>query len=163
MDDKKNYEIFPGKTLSQLFNDIYENSKNTESQSSHLINQLKPFIKNLNDAIVVVPLIREYLDIKVKSDEQLVKLSDTVQRLLRSDSSTGESGSILTDEEKAQLLDEVLDYDALREKNSKKLETLDEQTEKIKENFSDNQKMIEEPDDNFIKVDSSSNKNEKEK
>ena len=118
MEDKKDYELFPGKTLSNLFEDIYKNSENTGDQVGGLVDQLKKFVKNLDSAVVIVPLIREYLDVKVKSDEHLVKLSDTIQRLLRTDKSTGETQIGLTEEERKQLLEDVPTYEEIRDKDA---------------------------------------------
>lgn len=76
--DKK---IFKDKTLSDLFGEIYENSKETKGQVKGLIGELKPLIDNIGDATVVVPLIKDYLDIGVKNDDALIKLATIIQRL----------------------------------------------------------------------------------
>ena len=68
------FEIFKGKTLSSLFKDIHDNSVEKKDQIEVLIKKLEPLIKNLGDATIVVPLIKEYLDVSVKNDEQLVKI-----------------------------------------------------------------------------------------
>ena len=74
-------EIFKGKTLSDLFSEIYDNSRKKEKQISTLISELKPLIEDVGDATLVVPMIKEYLEIGVKNDEQLVKIATIVQRL----------------------------------------------------------------------------------
>ena len=66
------FEIFEGKTLSSLFKDIHDNSVEKKDQIEVLIKKLEPLIKNIGDATIVVPLIKEYLDVSVKNDEQLV-------------------------------------------------------------------------------------------
>ena len=40
-------EIFKGKTLSDLFGEIYDNSKETRGQVKGLIGELKPLIENI--------------------------------------------------------------------------------------------------------------------
>ena len=74
-------EIFKGKTLSDLFSEIYDNSKETKSQVKGLIGELKPLIENVGDATLLVPMIKEYMEIGVKNDEHLIKLAQVVQRL----------------------------------------------------------------------------------
>lgn len=74
-------EIFKGKTLSDLFSEIYDNSKNTQSQVKGLIGELKPLIENIGDATLLVPMIKEYMEIGVKNDEHLIKLAQVIQRL----------------------------------------------------------------------------------
>jgi seryl-tRNA synthetase len=75
-----------------------------------LIGELRPLIKNVGDATVIVPLIKEYLEVGVKNDEALVKLAAVVQRLIstnnRVQAETGNSW-MLSEEEKKQLLGEL--------------------------------------------------------
>ena len=74
-------EIFKGKTLSDLFSEIYDNSKETKAQVKGLIGELKPLIENVGDATLLVPMIKEYMEIGVKNDEHLIKLAQVIQRL----------------------------------------------------------------------------------
>ena len=74
-------EIFKGKTLSDLFGEIYENSKETKGQVKALINELKPLIEGIGDATLIVPMIKEYMEIGVKNDEHLIKLATVIQRI----------------------------------------------------------------------------------
>ena len=74
-------EIFKGKTLSDLFGEIYDNSKETKAQVKGLIGELKPLIENIGDATLLVPMIKEYMEIGVKNDEHLIKLAQVIQRL----------------------------------------------------------------------------------
>ena len=79
MDSEK--EIFKGKKLSDLFEEIYNNSKETKSQVKGLIGELKPLIENIGDATLLVPMIKEYMEIGVKNDEHLIKLATVIQRI----------------------------------------------------------------------------------
>ena len=76
------YEIFEGKTLSDLFKDIYENTEHNRRQLDVLTKEIVQFIKDGDTAIQIVPMIKEYLEINVKNDEQLVKVAAIVQRLI---------------------------------------------------------------------------------
>jgi len=101
-----NFEIFKGTSFSDLMKDIYHNSKKKERQINTLIQELQPMIKNIGDATVIVPLIKEYLDVAVRNDDALVKLASVVQRLVQSENRvTGESEFGLSDDERKQLLD----------------------------------------------------------
>jgi hypothetical protein len=102
-------EIYKGKKLSSLFRDIVSNSEHKRAQIELLINDLRTFIKSPNDALSVVPLIREYLDVGVKNDDQLVKLAAVVQRIMVAQQAAEEVGSSfgITDEERKALLAEV--------------------------------------------------------
>lgn len=74
-------EIFKGKTLSDLFGEIYDNSKETKAQVKALINELKPLIEGIGDATLIVPMIKEYMEISVKNDDALIKLATIIQRI----------------------------------------------------------------------------------
>ena len=64
----------------------------------------------MTDASMMVPLIKEYLEVSVKNDDNLVKLTAIVQRLLVSSAknSTSDEG-MLTEAEKQQLMDAAQD------------------------------------------------------
>ena len=94
--------LFDKKTISDVVKEIYGNSKKKEKQIGTLIAELKPLMQNLGDATVVVPLIKEYLEVGVKNDEHLIKMVAVVQRLLNSGGGGSDSGA-LTDKEFEQL------------------------------------------------------------
>lgn len=105
-----NIEIFKGKTFSELMKDIYSNSSKKDRQINLLIGELRPLIKGVGDATVIVPLIKEYLEVGVKNDEHLVKLAAVVQRLVSTSTKVqAETGNswILSEEEKKQLLGDL--------------------------------------------------------
>jgi alpha-L-arabinofuranosidase len=105
MDIDKNEEIFKGKTFQGLMKDIYENSRKKEAQINELIKQLQPMIKNMGDATILVPIIKEYMEVAVKNDEHLIKMAAIVQRGMgKGDDKTG---VLLTEDEKRQLLEAV--------------------------------------------------------
>jgi len=98
-------EVFKGKTLSGLFEEIYDNSKETKNQVKSLISELKPLIENIGDATLLVPLIKEYMEIGVKNDEHLIKLATVVQRLEIA-ATKGEGGGEFDFSELQELLEE---------------------------------------------------------
>ena len=102
------FEIFEGKTLSDVFKDIYDNSKRNKEQLEVLMKEVVGFIKDGDTAVQIIPMLKEYLEINVKNDEQLVKLATIVQRLANASKqgdSDGEFG--LTDAEKEQLMSSI--------------------------------------------------------
>jgi hypothetical protein len=97
-------ELFKGITFSDLMSDVYHNSKKKDRQINQLISQLQPLITSTSAATVVVPLIKEYLDIAVKNDDHLVKLTAIVQRFISTKQTLAGESSLLSDDEKKQLL-----------------------------------------------------------
>ena len=99
------YKVFKEKSLADIFEDIYNNSADNKKQLDVLIREVVQFIKDGDIAVQLIPAIKEYLDIKVKNDEQLVKMAAIVQRLVvgeQKGSSEVEFG--LSDTEKSELL-----------------------------------------------------------
>jgi methanogenic corrinoid protein MtbC1 len=98
--------IWGKKTFSDILKEIYDNQKKKEVQISALIGELKPLINDIGDATLIVPLIKEYMELGIKNDEQLVKMATIIQRAVSSNKSE-EEGFGMTEDEKAQLLSEV--------------------------------------------------------
>ena len=105
----KDYEIFKGKTLGDVFKDIYDNSKTNKSQLEVLMKEVVGFIKDGDTAVQIIPMLKEYLEINVKNDEQLVKLATIVQRITAAENRTSDSGDEfgLSEQEKEQLMDAI--------------------------------------------------------
>ena len=67
-------------------------------------------VKDVGSATVVAPMIKDYLDVGVKNDDQLIKLSAVLQRVINSGSSESDfSSGGLSDSEKEDLLNSVRD------------------------------------------------------
>jgi hypothetical protein len=80
-----NDSVYGRTSLADVFKEIHVNQKEKNRQIDNLIQQLSPLVKSINDASVIVPLIKEYLEVGVKNDEQLIKMTAVVQRLLSSE------------------------------------------------------------------------------
>ena len=102
--DPLNQILFDDKSFSDLLKEIHGNQKKKAKQLASLIAELRPLVQSLGDATVVVPLIKEYMEISVKNDDQLIKMAAIVQRLSTGASQSGDSG-LLTAEEMDQLMD----------------------------------------------------------
>ncbi len=97
--------VFKKKKFSDILSEIYDNQKRKEAQITGLISELKPLINDIGDATLIVPLIKEYMEIGVRNDEQLIKMATIVQRALNN--SSGEDSLGIMDEEKKQLMEEL--------------------------------------------------------
>ena len=97
--------IFGKKKFSDILEEIYQNQQKREDQVSSLISELKPLVQEIGDVTLIVPLIKEYLDIGVKNDEQLIKMATIIQRALQNQDEDGGFG--ISDDEKTQLLEEM--------------------------------------------------------
>ena len=128
----QDYELFEGKSLSSLFKDIYDNSKHNKTQLEMLVKEVAGFIKDGDMAVQLIPMIKEYLEINVKNDEQLVKLATVVQRLIAAESKGGaESEFGLSEKEKEQLLTSIDDVVVDLQKKS---DTISDDIQTAKEN-----------------------------
>lgn len=78
MSEKK--EIFKGKTIEDLHKEIYTNSKNTKARVDSLIKIMTDKVETTADAMRIMPVVKEYMDLEVKNDEHLIKLAQLIQR-----------------------------------------------------------------------------------
>lgn len=97
--------VFGDKKFSDILEEIYQNQKQKQAQVTALISELKPLVQEIGDATLIVPLIKEYMEIGVKNDEQLIKMATIIQRAVQNVDEDGGFG--ISDEEKEQLLEEM--------------------------------------------------------
>mgnify|MGYP001196788693 CR=1 FL=1 len=97
--------IFGDKKFSDILQEIYTNQRKKSTQVNALISELKPLIQEIGDATLIVPLIKEYMEIGVKNDDALIKMATIIQRAVQNESEDGGLG--ITDEEKEALIAEM--------------------------------------------------------
>tara|TARA_R110000782_G_scaffold3595_1_gene13073 strand:+ start:100 stop:489 length:390 start_codon:yes stop_codon:yes gene_type:complete len=101
--------LFGKKTFADLLKEIHSNSSSKEKQIKEMIADLKPYITSVGDAVIIVPLIKDYLDVSVKNDDLLIKMAGIVQRSMNS--SGGEDSLLLTDSDKEMLFQSIQQLD----------------------------------------------------
>jgi hypothetical protein len=102
--------LFGKKTFADLLKEIHTNSSNKEKEIRNLIDNLKPFINSAGDAVIIVPLIKDYLDVSVKNDDLLIKMAGIVQRAMNSNQGSDEL--LLSDSDKEMLFQSMNELDA---------------------------------------------------
>jgi hypothetical protein len=101
-----NQVLFKDKTFSSLLEDIYKNANRKEKEIKALIDQLKPMIQEPGDAMMLVPLLKEYMELAIKNDDALIKMAGIVQRGMNSNGGTIDDG-MLSDRDKELLFQEI--------------------------------------------------------
>lgn len=101
------FELFPGKNLSGLFKDIYENQVNKKQRISELIAEMKKVIRHAGDMAVIGPIIKDLVDTSVKNDDSLIKMAAIAQRIIGAQHKAEGDTGFLSDEEKEQLLKQL--------------------------------------------------------
>ena len=101
------FELFPGKNLSGLFEDIYNNQIAKKRNISELIAEMRKLIRHSGDMAVIGPVIKDLIDTSVRNDDQLVKLATIAQRIIASNQKSEGDTGYLTDAEREQLLAEI--------------------------------------------------------
>ena len=121
------FELFKGTNFSDLMRDVYHNSKKKSRQIDTLIKSLEPMIKNIGDASIIVPMIKDYLEVSVKNDDALVKLAAVVQRLVSANSKEDDGNEFgLSEEERQRLLEEAeSEIENIKETNKPEVNTND--------------------------------------
>jgi len=103
------FELFPGKGLSDLFRDIYQNQREKNQRIYEMIDELKKIVRHASDMAMIGPIIKDLIDTSVKNDESLIKMAAIAQRIANSlQKNEGDTG-FLTDAEKELLLQDLDD------------------------------------------------------
>jgi ferritin len=108
--EQQNKEIFEGKTVSDLAKEIYEKHKEQDSSIKARINQLADMVESPGDAIVIVPMLKGYVDSSLKNDEVLMKMLQIFQKQEERKAAGESDASLLTEKDIAQLFNEVSTY-----------------------------------------------------
>lgn len=99
--------IFDGKTLADMFSDVYKNTNSKREQINQFVTNFVKLIKTPEDAAVLGPVIKDFLEVNVKNDEHIVRLVQIAQRLVSVNTKTSTGGDLLSEEEKTQLLKNI--------------------------------------------------------
>ena len=129
-----NFELFPGKDLSGLFKDIYDNQQNKKSRISELIAEMKKVIRHSGDMAVIGPIIKDLVDTSVRNDESLIKMAAIAQRMIGAQNKAEGDSGFLTDKEKEQLLSQLEDTIAeVSDEHDTKVDELTNEVEELKQ------------------------------
>jgi vacuolar-type H+-ATPase subunit I/STV1 len=101
------FELFKGKSLGGLFEDIYNNQVSKKQKISSLIEELKKMVRHAGDMGSLGPIIGGLVDSSVRNDDQLVKLATIATKIIAADKKTEGQDGFLTEFEKNQLLKDL--------------------------------------------------------
>jgi hypothetical protein len=83
-------QIFDGMSLSDLFKKIHKNNKDIDKQIGDFIDTMKPMATaNAGSATMLMPTVKDLIDVNVKNNEQLIKMAAIAQRAVSSNSNSG--------------------------------------------------------------------------
>jgi len=102
-------EIFSGKTVSDLVEEVYNKNKEQDSFMKGEISRLVGMIESPGDAIVIVPLLKEFVNSSLKNDEVLMKILNLFQKAEEKKKESGQDNGLLTEKDIEQLFSEVTD------------------------------------------------------
>jgi len=82
-------QIFDGMSLSDLFKKIHKNNKDIDKQIGDFIDTMKPMATaNAGSATMLMPTVKDLIDVNVKNNEQLIKMAAIAQRAVSSNSNS---------------------------------------------------------------------------
>jgi hypothetical protein len=124
--------VFDGMSLSDLFKKIHKNNKDIDKQIGEFIDVMKPMAtSNAGSAVMLMPTVKDLIDVNVKNNEQLIKMAAIAQRAATVNASSGtdlinmDEINALLEEQKAiqdegkKLLDQVPQPQQLQYETSK--------------------------------------------
>ena len=118
---EKDFKIFGDKNFSDLSEEIYENSKLKKTQIDLLVQEVHGYIQGIEDIAIVVPILTELMDVGVKNDDNLLKLATVIQRIMNKQADVTEETSLLSDDEKEELMSSLEDAAASLQNKSDEL------------------------------------------
>jgi hypothetical protein len=98
-------EIFKGKTTSDLFKEIYKNSRDKEKRIDSIIEDLRDQVIDFRTAESLAPIIKDYLELAVKNDEHLIKMVAVVQKF--ENIKNGGTDEIISSDELQKILEDI--------------------------------------------------------
>jgi len=82
--------VFDGMSLSDLFKKIHKNNKDIDKQIGDFIDTIKPMATaNAGSATMLMPTVKDLIDVNVKNNEQLIKMAAIAQRAANINSNSG--------------------------------------------------------------------------
>ena len=82
--------VFGSTSLSDLFKQIHKNNKDIDKQIGEFIDTLKPMASsNAGSAVMLMPTVKDLIDVNVKNNEQLIKMAAIAQRAATVNASSG--------------------------------------------------------------------------
>jgi hypothetical protein len=98
--------LFGNTSLSDLFKQIHKNNKDTDKQINNLIDVLTPLASsNAGSAVMLMPTVKDLIDVNVKNNDQLIKMAAIAQRAAIANASSTPT-DFINQEEIQQLLEE---------------------------------------------------------
>jgi hypothetical protein len=110
------FEIFRGKSFKDLCKDIYVNQLHRKEQLEILINDLRKMCQKIDDAPLIIPFIKDYINAANVNDEHLIRLAAIIQKLIVADeqAKAASGGLGMSDEERRQIMAEMnTEFDAI--------------------------------------------------
>jgi hypothetical protein len=118
MADFNDIQVFEGMSLSDLFKKIHKNNKDIDKQIGEFIDTMKPMAtSNPGSAVMLMPTVKDLIDVNVKNNEQLIKMAAIAQRAATINSNSG--NDLINMDEINALLEE---QKAVQEQGQKLLE-----------------------------------------
>ena len=110
--------IFGNTSLSDLFKQIHKNNKDIDKQIGDFIDTMKPMAtSNAGSAVMLMPTVKDLIDVNVKNNEQLIKMAGIAQRAATVNANAGQE--LINMDEISALLEE---QKAVQEQGQKLLE-----------------------------------------
>jgi cell division FtsZ-interacting protein ZapD len=83
-------QVFDGMSLSDLFKKIHKNNKDIDKQIGDFIDTMKPMATaNAGSATMLMPTVKDLIDVNVKNNEQLIKMAAIAQRAATINANSG--------------------------------------------------------------------------
>ena len=83
---------------------VLANCKRRQEQLEVMLENISPMMTNVTDVTIVGPLVRDFMNLLQKNDEQMLKVAEQLRKEEATDKKVGSTETLLDEREKEELL-----------------------------------------------------------
>lgn len=71
---------FGNKSVADIFQEVYNSQQKTNDNIDEIMEQIRTYVTSLNDATIISPILRDFLETNIKNNQVLLKITEIVQK-----------------------------------------------------------------------------------
>ena len=124
--------VFGETTLTDLLQHIYDTTVSKRNQINTMVLKLVQLSQTPEEASILFPIIRNFLDTSVKNDQHIIQIAQLHQKIQSIQNKAATNGGLLSEEDKTTLLNLLnRDFHTIDEESNEISETIEQLTKDI--------------------------------
>jgi len=96
--------VFNGKSLPDVLSEIHYHATSKREMINAMIAKLVPLGKTPEEASIIFPIIKDFMDTAIKNDQHIVQIAQIIQRIQSTTIKNENGASLLSETEKQDIL-----------------------------------------------------------